>query len=157
MASVLMVCTANMCRSPMAEGIMRKIFLQHERFNDWSVSSAGTWAVEGQPATSKTRRVLQSRGVDFSGHRARGVTREMLLAADVILTMEGGHKEALLSEFPDIAGKIFLLTELVGKNRDIIDPMGGEMADFEDTAREIEKILNASLDRIFELGRQKVG
>ena len=152
-----MVCTANVCRSPMAEGLMKKIILQDERFKDWRVTSAGTWAMEGQPATSKTRRVLQERGMDMSAHRARSVDKDMLLASDMIFTMESGHKEALLSEFPSIAGKLFMLSELVGQKRDIVDPMGGDLADFEDTAREIEKILNSSLQRIADLGRQKVG
>lgn len=156
MASILMVCTANICRSPMAEGLVRKTLFEQARFKDWYVSSAGTWAVEGQPASSKTRLVLQKRGLDLSAHRSRSVTKDLLVTSDIILTMERGHKEALVSEFPTVAGKIFLLSELIGFNRDIVDPIGGDLADFEDTAREIEAILIKAQDRIYDLGTENL-
>ena len=156
MASILMVCTANICRSPMAEGLVKKTLFQQERFKDWHVSSAGTWTVDGQPASSMTRKVLQTRGLDISAHRSRSITKDILLSSDLILTMERGHKEALLAEFPAVAGKLFLLSELIGLHRDIVDPMGGDLADFEDTAREIEKILIKAQDRIYTLGAENM-
>ncbi len=152
MASILIVCTANVCRSPMAEGLLRTILQEQPRFGDWKVESAGTWVYEGQPASSRTLKVLRERGIDMSHHRARGINKELLQAFDLVFTMEKGHKEALLSEFPELAGRVFLISELVGSNKDIIDPMGGELADYEDTARELWKILNTSKDRIYEMG-----
>ncbi len=134
--------------------MLGKLMRSQERFSNWTVASAGTWAVDGQPASSRARRVLLERGVDLSDHRSRSVTRALLQAADLVLTMEHGHKEALVAEFPDLSGRIWLLAQLAGSERDIIDPMGGEMADFEETAREIEKILQSAQDQIYSLAAQ---
>jgi protein-tyrosine phosphatase len=140
MPSVLFVCTANICRSPLAMALFRHRLEQQGELPGWRIESAGTWAMEGEPPALKSIMLLGRRGINLRSHRSRTVSRELLQSFDLILTMERGHKEALRAEFPEIAGRTFLLTEMVGENRDIIDPMGGSLEAFELTIRDLEDI-----------------
>jgi protein-tyrosine-phosphatase len=77
MRSVLFICTANICRSPMAMGLLRaKVFALGEDA-DWRIESAGTWAEPGQLAAVNTRLIVAERSVNLTGHRSRTVTREL--------------------------------------------------------------------------------
>jgi protein-tyrosine-phosphatase len=151
MRSVLIVCTANQCRSPMAMAILRSKTGQLP--GEWKIESAGTWAVEGAPANQKTQQVLAELGLDLSAHRSRMVTREMLAAFNLILVMEPGHKEALQIEFPEAANRTFLLSEMIGLSFTIMDPVGGEIEGYRATAREIDHILIEGLEKIDSLAQ----
>ena len=76
MHSILFVCTANICRSPMAMGLLRGRV--KDEAGDWTIDSAGTWTVDGEKAAVKTFQVLKERGIDIDDHRSRMVTGEML-------------------------------------------------------------------------------
>ena len=118
---------------------------------DWLVGSAGTWALEGDEAAEKAQQALLPRGIDLSAHRSRPVSRDLLEKFNLILVMERSHKEALRLEFPDLTERIYLISEMVGSNRDIRDPMGGSRADFEQSIREMERILSSGYSRIHSL------
>ena len=105
MPKILIICTANLCRSPMAAALLRRK-LNAEKMVDWQVGSAGTWARDGNPAPEYGRRLMASVGMDISHHRSRVVTKEILNDADLILTMEEGHKEALRAEFPSAGPRV---------------------------------------------------
>ena len=81
-------------------------------------------------------------------HRAQGISRECLRRFDLVLTMEHGHKEALRAEFPDLSKRIYLINEMVERDGDIRDPIGGTIIDYEDTARELEQILTLGMEKI---------
>jgi len=117
----------------------------------WKVESAGTWAMDGQPAARYAQQVLKERGSDLSQHRSRVVDRELLESFNLILVMEQGHKEALRFEFPGVASHVYLLSEMVDVSRDIQDPVGGTLLDFEDTARELDRILEKGSEKIRRL------
>ena len=144
--SILFICSANICRSPMAEGLFRAMLGPEAA--QWRVESAGVWALPGYAAAANTLRVLQKRNIDLSLHLARQVTPEMASAFNLILTMEHNHKEALQAAFSNLAGRVFLLTEMAGKKYDIADPIGLELSDFEATAQELEGILARGMERI---------
>ncbi|OGF15319.1 MAG: hypothetical protein A2W00_06975 [Candidatus Eisenbacteria bacterium RBG_16_71_46] len=90
---VLFVCTGNTCRSPMAAGaLLRELGSDAGRVE---VSSAGTAAWEGQPATASTVEVAGREGIDLGLHRSRRVTPALLRDADLVLVMERGHLGAI--------------------------------------------------------------
>jgi protein-tyrosine-phosphatase len=147
--SILFVCAANICRSPMAMGLMTKQIARSS--DEWRIESAGVWADVGYPAARNTLQVLENRGIDISNHRSRPVTLELIRDFNLILVMERNHKEAMRAAFPQFADRIFILSEMIGPETDIIDPIGGPLVDFEDTAQEIENMLSDGYPRILEL------
>jgi protein-tyrosine-phosphatase len=151
MRSVLIVCTANQCRSPMAMAILRSKTGQLP--GEWKIESAGTWAAEGAPANQKTQQVVAELGLDLHDHKSRIVTREMVAAFNLILVMEAGQKEALQIEFPEAASRTFLLSEMIGLSFTIMDPVGGEIEGYRATAREIDQILTEGLVKIDTLAQ----
>lgn len=151
MPSILFICTANICRSPMASALFQKICIEKNDQHSWRVESAGTWSRDGDPAAEGIKTVMNSKGIDLSAHRSRLIQKEILEQFDLILTMERGHKEALHVEFPSVANRIYLLSEMVGQNFDIEDPYGGPMDGYENTANEIETILRDGFNTILSL------
>jgi protein-tyrosine phosphatase len=113
MTRILIVCTGNICRSPIAEGLLKAELLQ--RFGDGAprVSSAGTAGWEGSPATPEGVDAAAELGVDISAHRARKVRGELLREADLIVCMAGEHRDRLTVQLPEVAGRTFTLKELV--------------------------------------------
>jgi protein-tyrosine phosphatase len=131
MPSVLFVCTANVCRSPMAMAIFRNLVQGDQE--DWEVASAGTLAIEGLPVASKA------------------VTQELIDRFDLILTMEKNQKEALTVEFPKKAKRIYLFSEMIGLVYDVPDPVGKSLVNFQNTYNEIEQTLKMGLRKIRRL------
>lgn len=118
----------------------------------WTVSSAGTWAVNERGASHNSVVVMEERGIDIGDHIAGGVNAEMLQEADLILCMENSHAEALAAEFPkEAGGKIYMLSQLVGKHHDIADPYGSPLEDYQKMADELEQLIDQALPRIKEL------
>jgi protein-tyrosine-phosphatase len=152
MRSVLFVCTANICRSPMASEIFKHKVTKLDNPADWRIESAGTWAAEGNPAVPNAQLTLASLyKIDLLNHSSRVVSRKLLSSFNLILTMEKGHKEALQVEFPELAGRVYLMSEMVEENKEIRDPIGGTPFDFRDTARELDRILTEGFDKIRQL------
>jgi protein-tyrosine phosphatase len=113
MTSILVVCTGNICRSPIAEGLLRGELLR--RFGDGAprVSSAGTAGWDGSSATAEGVEAAAELGIDISAHRARKVRGELLREADLIICMAGEHRDRLSVQLPEVAGRTFTLKELV--------------------------------------------
>ncbi len=152
MRSVLFVCMANICRSPMAAALLQaRLHNEQPDWQDWRVDSAGTWALDGEMAAKNSRQVMNERGLDITSHRARTVTEAMLKEYDLILTMEPGQKEALRIEFPSAAGRVFLLDEMGGGTSAIDDPYGGPLDGYRKAAEMIDQMLARGMQRIIEL------
>lgn len=138
---VIFVCTGNICRSIMAEALLRHLWSGKEaRSFDLDVSSAGLHACTGSRPTDKVLFLLGEEGIDASSHRARQLTPEMVAGADLILTMTGGHKAQILCMTPEKeAHKIKTLKEFVGivGDGDIEDPYGGDLGIYEYSLQEI--------------------
>lgn len=108
---VLFVCTGNLCRSPMAEGLFRTE-LRKRRCDEVEASSAGTWAYVGSSATPEAVQVVGQRGADIAGHRSRPLSKDDVDAADLVVVMTSVHKKEILDVAPAARDKMFLIKEL---------------------------------------------
>lgn len=152
MACILIVCTANICRSPVVEAILRRR-LREEGLTDWEVGSAGTWALDGNEAALYSVQILAEHGIDITTHRSRPVKEALLAKADLVLCMESGHAVAISSEFPAYAGKIFLLSEMVGQRYSIADPYGGPLTAYRHMVSEVTELIEKGLAQIVTLAQ----
>lgn len=124
----------------MAEVLLKRI-LNEKGFSGIKVSSAGTYASWGSPASQGSRSVLKS-PEDLEKHRARQVDEQMLSEADLVLAMTTEQKNFLTQRFPHWSEKIFSLSEYAwGRSADIADPFGGSRDDYLRTRAEIERAL----------------
>lgn len=149
MPHILVVCTANICRSPLVEALLKRELAA--RNLPWSVSSAGTWAEFTRGAAHYSQVEAEKRGLDLTGHQARMITAEMLEEATLVLCMTRNHVEALRAEFPEMADRIYLLSELIGRRFDISDPYGGPASGYASMARDTEKIVQTGIDRLIAM------
>lgn len=153
MARILVVCTANICRSPVAAELLRDR-LKARRLSNWEVTSAGTWAQVTRGASRYSVDVMQNHGFDISGHQAQMVDEPMLGAADLILCMEAGHAEALRAEFPDQASKVYMLSQMIDRSFSVTDPFGGPYAEYERMYETLVELIDEGMDRIIALAQQ---
>lgn len=147
MKRILFVCTGNTCRSPLAEGIARKILADTLR-NDIEVASAGMDAWDGGAATDEALLVGIERGLDIGAHRSRKLTRKIVRASDLILAMGPQH----LSAVRRFGGedKSHLLAQYAangGSDRAIRDPFGGDLEAYRATADDLQSQVQLALDR----------
>jgi protein-tyrosine-phosphatase len=151
MPTILMVCTANQCRSPMAEELLRDLLHRRGLDEGLRVDSAGVWAEAGRPATQFAQQALQARNLDLRGHASQRVTSELLESAAVILAMTDEHRHSLRALFPEAASRVFLLTEMAGESRNIPDPVGGPLEGYLALADELTDLLERGLPRMLAL------
>jgi protein-tyrosine-phosphatase len=145
---LVFVCTGNTCRSPLAEAIARKIGIERG-LTDVDVTSAGTSAHEGAPASDGALLVGIERGMDLSTHRSQTLTRAMVREADLVLAMGPHHLERI--EALGGAGKAFLVADFASHGtslRAINDPIGAELDVYRATADELEVEIRRIMDRI---------
>jgi protein-tyrosine-phosphatase len=155
MTNILIVCTANICRSPMGEAILKKLVTERVDDNQWHIESAGTWAIDGSAPAFLSKYVMELMGLDISTHRSQPISLTLLQNFDLILTMEKEHKKWLIAQYGEFADRIFMLSEMVGEEVDIQDPIGGELSDYAETAQLLEHILTEGLERIYQLALEQ--
>jgi protein-tyrosine-phosphatase len=143
---ILFVCSGNTCRSPLAEGIARKAF--PKPFAD-NVSSAGSSAVDGMPASSLSVEVARKHSIDLSGHEARLLSGTLVREADLIVAMASGHRETVGIIEPAALAYTHLLTDFCDDaDGDIVDPIGMGPEVYEETFKLIEKCIKAMSGQI---------
>ncbi len=127
---VLFVCTGNICRSPMAEGFLRK--MAREAGADIESGSAGLGAIEGLAPSGNSILAMKEEGIDISRQRSRMLTPEMVEEYTHIFGLGSGHAEAISSYFPAAQEKTFVLREFVADGLDIevSDPIGGDLDEY---------------------------
>src|SRR4051812_17195412 len=157
MKTILFVCTGNVCRSPMAEGILR--YALQDR-GDYRVMSAGLGAMEGQPPSPYAVQAVRELGIDISGQRSRMLTPELVEQADYIFGMTHSHIDTVMLLYPHAAEKTFLLREFDETldifEKDISDPIGGSYEVYLNCRDQIEQGI-ASLLRFIDQGDTAAG
>lgn len=138
----------------MAEALLQRKLGREGRDGEFRAASAGVWTVNGRAATRNATLTMAELGLDIRQHRTRIVDEWIMEGAALILTMTQHHAEALKAEFPEHASRIFLLSEMIDCDYDVEDPVGGTMLDYEETAQEIEAMLEEGLPRILELAEK---
>jgi protein-tyrosine-phosphatase len=137
---ILAVCTGNICRSPIAEGILAK------RCSGGSVSaaSAGTHALIGNPAAEYSVIAALEHGVDITRHRARPLTEILVRTSDIIICMEPSHVEYVLSMAPDAEDHVYNLGEFAEGIRGsmIPDPYGCGLREYRTCYLTIENAID---------------
>lgn len=146
---ILVVCTGNTCRSPLAEVVLRRA-LDEAGVDGISVSSAGTGAFGGEPASEGSYLVALEHGLDLAAHRARVATRDIVADSDLILAMGRGHLRKL-----DLLGagtKAHLIGDYARTDGDheIADPVGGPIEGYRATYVQLDRMARAIAARIAE-------
>jgi RpiB/LacA/LacB family sugar-phosphate isomerase len=149
MKTILFVCTGNICRSPMAEGLFRHMVKGR---GDYRVLSAGVGAVDGYPPSAHAIRALRELNLDISHQRSRALNSDLVQEADYIFGMTHNHVDAILLLYPQAAEKTFLLREfdetLLNYEKDISDPIGGPIEVYLNCRDQIEQGLKFMLNFI---------
>lgn len=146
---ILLVCTGNTCRSPMAAALMQKKIL--ERFGGTadsvpiSVASAGISAGGGDPASSGARQAIRSYGLNLESHQSTQIHSYMIEQADLVLVMGYRHRSVLCSQWPEYSDKIFMLAS---DQSDISDPFGGPIEVYEHCAKQLDRHTTHWVDRL---------
>lgn len=158
--SIVFVCTGNMCRSPIAEGLMRQMINQEiapDIRDKVYVQSCGIYALDGNKPSENAVKISAQHGVDITSIRSKPINRMIMDEADIIFAMSIEHLNFIEDNYPSVKSKTHLLKTYGEKRQPVIsdsipDPMGFTMEFYQKTIEEIQK----TLDRIFPLIREAI-
>ena len=153
--SILFVCTANMCRSPLAE-VSFEAFIksQGQPESNWRVESAGVYASPHNPATTYAREVVAELGFDLSQHQSQVVTRDLVKSFQLVLTMEKWQQQMIIQLCPDISDRVLMLSQIIGIEKDVIDPVGMSKNDYLDILKEVQFYFELGWKNILRLAKK---
>ncbi len=134
MNKILFVCIGNICRSPIAEGLLR------HALPDRAICSAGVGAMRGYPADPLSVQIMQEQGIDISTHRAQSLAAWMVLESDLIITMDLEQQAHIESLYPASKGKV----KRLGEDYDVPDPYQLGLASF----RHAFNLISQGVDRL---------
>lgn len=132
----MIVCIGNICRSPMAE-----VLLKHQK-PELNIFSSGIGALVGKPADPNSVKLMTEKGIDLTNHCAQQINTVLVSASDLILTMEKNHIDAIQSQFPESRGKVYLIGQW-NNNQEIPDPYKKNNEAFELSLKLIESGLES--------------
>ena len=146
--SILVVCTGNICRSPMGERLLR------QQLPGRQVTSAGIFGLEGCPADAAAQAVAWRHGISLEGHVARKVTRSLLQKSDLILVMEPKHLRFIATMAPETRGKSLLFGQWL-ETKDIPDPYHKSREAFEYVFNQLGKASQEWARRLSQQGMKQ--
>ena len=148
------MCTRNRFRSPLAAAMLKHEFASRNLVGEWTVESAGSWVYDLLPPTPEAFIEAEKRGLDLSSDISVGIEALDLDSINLLLVMEQGQKEAILLDFPRLADRTYLLSELSGLPFNIPDPyVTKEPPDV--IAQEIEILIKENFELIIDLANGK--
>jgi protein-tyrosine-phosphatase len=151
MGVILFVCTANICRSPMAVGLLRKRFSERGLDSRYQVLSAGVQAENGRKASRHAIIVMAQRWIDITDHLSHTITGDDMARADLILVMSEEQAKTIRQAWPQYGWKVHRLSEMADKRQDVKDPYGGSLEKYEACADTMARYIDDGLERILEL------
>jgi protein-tyrosine phosphatase len=140
--AILVVCTGNICRSPMAEAFLRSM-LAERGVDGVETASCGVSGWEGSPAVPEAIQAMQENGIDVSAHRARRIEPQMVRESDLILAMAGEHRDAVVRLVPQASSRTFTIKELV-RLLDHLPPNGASADDAAGAGRRLTETAAAA-------------
>lgn len=146
---ILTVCTANICRSPMAAALLRHaLAAEPEPLCSWKIDSAGVAARNGDPISDNSVVALRKAGIDIGSHRSQRLTQDMLNRAAVVLCMTEAHRALIELGFHPVPQATHLFREFMPKpsSREIGDPYGGPLRAYEAARDEMVEAIPSLLD-----------
>lgn len=147
MKKILFVCSGNTCRSPLAEGIAKKIFPLRTECSV-EIKSAGSSALEGMTASGHAIEVARRHDVDISGHGSRLLNRTDVREADLIVAMTQKHRETVGILDPAALAYTVLLTDFCDENGDVPDPIGGGIDEYQRVFNLIDRCIEELAARV---------
>lgn len=152
--TIVVVCTANICRSPMAAGLLQHaLAAQPEPLRTLRVVSAGVAARAGEPVSENSVVALKKVGIDIAGHLSRPLTQEMLNGALAILCMTESHRAMIQLQASPVPKNLFLFREFMPQqgDKEIPDPYGGPIRVYEACRDEMVEAIPSLLEHLRKL------
>lgn len=149
---IMFVCTGNTCRSPMAEGALKKL-LKTRTSGNYEVISSGTAAATGYPATLYAIEAAKIWDADISNHESQPLTEDLIKKSDLILCMTSSHLIEVLRMSGDSKGKTYLFKNFPDNNPEgesVDDPIGQPLDRYNETFLEIGEYLGKYIDEIVQ-------